>query len=618
MSEFEQLGVQQWLAKQCGYMAMDHPTPIQRACIPAILGGHHVVGGAATGSGKTAAFALPILQELSADVYGVFALVLTPSRELAYQICDQFIALGAPLRVRTMLAIGGVRHEEQVDAIKTRPPIVVATPGRLLHLLRVFPVEAKRAFGHLRFLVLDEADRLTEGDMSRTVRDVLLELPPRPARQVLMFTATLEPRLLSRDVPADISGGLGGGDDGDDEEEEEDGNGEVAEAKDKRSWLELMGVPSSSTSTSTATATEEKKLVVFNLSNRLDDARAERRTRREKSEGGEEEDEVDSGEEAGGASSTTTTALSNIAFPSTLRQSYIFIPDMVKLPNLVAALRAQGKEQSTIVFTNSGVRTELVRLTLQLLGFPVCSLNSLLAQQHRLDNLALFKLGISRILVATDIAARGLDIPTATTVMHYDVPKQAATYVHRVGRTARAGREGLSVAFVTEHDVQLVQRIEKKLSIKLDLWRDKALREENILKVLDEVSAAKVQAKQQVADQFGDRAATLKDQAAVKKRERQSQHEWRQRQQQLQRARGSEGSSSTEAPGSSGSNNGGNGAPATRPVAAEGDVAAKKRARAAEEEAVPARVSWVEPAKAAPADKKAKDRKKPAARGKRV
>ena len=202
MTQFQQLGVQPWLAKQCAYMALHHPTPIQQRCIPAILGGRHVVGGAATGSGKTAAFALPILQTLANDTYGVYALVLTPSRELAYQIIDQFITFGAPLQVRTMLAIGGVAIEAQIDALKARPHVVAATPGRLHHLLQMFGPEVKRAFAHLRYLVLDEADRLTEGDMQQDVWSLLRLLPPAmKTRQVLMFTATLHPRLTSLDAP---------------------------------------------------------------------------------------------------------------------------------------------------------------------------------------------------------------------------------------------------------------------------------------------------------------------------------------------------------------------------------------------------------------------------------
>lgn len=508
MAEFHRLGIQRWLSEQCTYMALETPTPIQRKCIPAILAGRHVVGGAATGSGKTAAFALPILQTLAADAYGVFALVLTPSRELAYQIIDQFIAFGAPLQVRTMLAIGGVPTEAQVDALKARPHIVAATPGRLRHLLEVFAPEVKKAFAHLRYLVLDEADRLTEGDILRDVQSLLRLLPPTRQRQVLMFTATLHPRLTTLEAPQ-AEQGLPTSSGATREREghslasshspplPQPQNGEAAEAAEHFSLLAELGI--------TDASTLEVAVVGGAIQEGLGHA-------------------AESGSAAAADESTSSATAPTLpgrptAFhlPETLTQSYLFIPNMVKLPYLVAALRLQGKAQSTIVYVNSCLRAELVRLTLQLLGFPVCSLDSLLTQQHRLDNVASFKLGISRILVCTDIAARGLDIPAVSLVLHYDVPKHAETYVHRVGRTARAGREGTSVALVTEYDVSLVQRIEKKISTTLTLWKSPAAKESAILPLLDEVSSAKIQARQQVTEQFGARVQTNKAHAAQKK-----------------------------------------------------------------------------------------------------
>ncbi|AYU75941.1 ATP-dependent RNA helicase, putative [Leishmania donovani] len=508
MTEFQRLGIQRWLSEQCTYMALETPTPIQCKCIPAILAGRHVVGGAATGSGKTAAFALPILQALAADAYGVFALVLTPSRELAYQIIDQFIAFGAPLRVRTMLAVGGVPTETQVDALKARPHIVAATPGRLRHLLGVFAPEVKKAFAHLRYLVLDEADRLTEGDILRDVQSLIRLLPPTRQRQVLMFTATLHPRLTTLEAPQaeqglPASSGAAGEREGQNLASshspplQQPQNGEVDEAAEHFSLLAELGI--------TDASTLEVAVVQGAIQEGL----------------GHAAESGSTGAAGGPISSATAPTLpgrpTSFHLPATLTQNYLFIPNMVKLPYLVAALRLQGKEQSTIVYVNSCLRAELVRLTLQLLGFPVCSLDSLLTQQHRLDSVASFKLGIARILVCTDIAARGLDIPAVSLVLHYDVPKHAETYVHRVGRTARAGREGTSVALVTEYDVSLVQRIEKKIGATLTLWKSPAAKESAILSLLDEVSSAKIQARQQVTEQFGARVQTNKAHAARKK-----------------------------------------------------------------------------------------------------
>ncbi|CCW69045.1 unnamed protein product [Phytomonas sp. Hart1] len=504
MSNFEKLGIHTWLAKQCTYMALNEPTHIQRSCIAPILSGKHVVGGAATGSGKTAAFSLPILQILSEDVYGVFALVLTPSRELAYQIADHFIALGAPLRVRVMLAIGGVHHDDQLDAIKSRPHIVVATPGRLRHLLSTFSVETTKAFTHLRFLVLDEADRLTEGDIYRDVRYLLrLLLPHSTQRQVLMFSATMQPRLTS--LPFETSKY--------DRTDVLHRNLEAEEDTDSdTNLLSLLGIHSKEQfevhMCSSPEHTLEKELG--------NNAQADSMTPKAFEKLSAHID-ITNGQDAKSGLSGSSH-LTQQAFPEKLQQAYLFVPNAVKLSYLVAALRAQGKDQCTLVFANSCLRAELVRLVLQLLGFPVCSLNSLLTQKHRLDSLALFKLRIARIMVATDIAARGLDIPNVDLVIHYDIPKHSPTYVHRVGRTARAGCTGTSVSIITENDIELVRRIERDLKIKLALWKEKAMRKEDkVLSILDEVSNAKIQAKQQVMEQFGSRVMTLKEQAAEKR-----------------------------------------------------------------------------------------------------
>lgn len=439
---FGQLGLQPWVVKQCAALALDKPTEVQRLCIPAVLAGKHVVGGAVTGSGKTAAFALPMLQILSEEMYGVFALVMTPSRELAYQIVDQFVAFGAPIAARTAVIIGGVPHDTQLDAIKARPHCIVATPGRLKFHMEKFP-EVLAAMQNIRFLVLDEADRLTEGDIAADTTSVIESLgTPKPFRRTLLFSATLDSRLTT-----------------------------VGEG----SLLASLGVSSA----------DHLAVHCAGVEIRSEDS---------------------------GVRHTFKIA-------PNLEQRYLFIPVMVKLQYLVALLKSRGAKQSTIVFTNSCIRTETVRLVLQLLGFPVASLNSMLPQKHRLNNLAMFKLGIARVLVATDIAARGLDIPDVDMVVHYDVPKLPAIYVHRVGRTARAGRAGLSVALVTEHDVNLIHGLERKTRTRMDLYKNDQVTDDTVVDLLDEVSAAKVQAQVQVSEQFGDRAQTLKTIASDRKTE---------------------------------------------------------------------------------------------------
>jgi ATP-dependent RNA helicase DDX49/DBP8 len=422
---FEDLGLQKWVAKQCAALAMSSPTAVQEQCIPAVLHGKHVLGGAATGSGKTAAFVLPILQKLSEEVYGVFAVTVTPSRELAYQILDQFVAFGAPITARTAIVIGGAPHPKQMDTLLGRPHVVVATPGRLRFLLDTFP-EVAKAFQFLRFLVLDEADRLTDGDIADdTMALVKLLGPPIAARQTLLMTATVTDKLVSDET------------------------------------LVPLGIP-----------TGKSGLVMCCCESAM---------------------------------------RSEFALAPRIQHKYLFVPPTVKLPYLVCLLRAAAPGRTVIVFANSCFRCEVVRLTLQVLGFPVCSLNSLLTQQQRLNNLALCKSGIAKILVATDVASRGLDIPTVDLVVHYDCPKLPAAYVHRSGRAARLqDSAGMSVTLVTQHEVSILHRIERRTKTKLRKLRGEEYTDLAVLEVLDEVSAAKVVAKVQVTEQFGERAAVLK------------------------------------------------------------------------------------------------------------
>jgi ATP-dependent RNA helicase DDX49/DBP8 len=429
-SSFATLGVDHWLTKQCAMLHINAPTEVQQSCIPNVMSGKHVVAGAATGSGKTAAFALPILQLLAAEMYGVFALVVTPSRELAYQILDQFIAFGAPLGIKVGLVIGGVAHGKQLEVLQTRPHVVVGTPGRLRMLYETYP-EAVNATKNLRFLVLDEADRLTEGPMRDDVLAFIEAMgAPKPFRRTLLFTATVN-RELTR-----VADGL----------------------------LPQLGVVS------------QDALAVCSTSSQILASENEVRT-----------------------------------VAPNLTQRYLYVPVHVKMQYLVCLLRTRERSQSAIIFTNSCVRCEVVRLTLQLLGFPVTSLNSLLTQQQRLNNLALFKAGFSKFLVATDIAARGLDIPEVAMVLHYDIPKLSATYVHRVGRTARAGRSGDSIALVTSPDVAFIHKIERRTKSRMGEFTHSKVNDDAVLGILDHVSGAKVEARLTVKREYGDRADAKKE-----------------------------------------------------------------------------------------------------------
>ena len=426
---FNELGLCEWICKSANAMGFRRPFDIQRVCIPAILAGNDVMGCAQTGSGKTAAFALPILQHLSQDPYGIFAIVLTPTRELAVQISEQFSALGAAMSVRTTLVIGGQNMMEQGSALARRPHIVIATPGRLRHHLESADPPN---LGKSLYLVLDEADRLLAAGFSSELQVILSKM--HPERRTLLFSATL-----------------------------------------------------------TSSLSELEKLA--------------------------------------GNNTLKFDLTTDQPVPETLVQQYLFMPTQVKMGYLVAVLRSiidkaeedsSAKEESSLSFLNEekfkgksknsktkktkpSSQSKLLSSSIMIfvgtcrrcqeiaeilieLGIDCVALHSMMPQSRRMASLAKFKSHFSRIMVSTDVAGRGLDIPSVDLVINMDLPKIATDYVHRVGRTARAGRGGRALSLVTQYDVELVHAIEEYTGQKLE--QSKEVDEDEVVSLLNPVSKA--------------------------------------------------------------------------------------------------------------------------------
>ncbi|KAF2091284.1 ATP-dependent rRNA helicase RRP3 [Saccharata proteae CBS 121410] len=364
---FRDLGIIPELCDSCEALGYKHATPIQAESIPLALAGRDLIGLAETGSGKTAAFALPILQNLMEKQQKLFGLVLAPTRELAYQISQQFEALGSLIGVKCAVLVGGMDMTPQQIALGKNPHIIVATPGRLLDHL-----ENTKGFSlrHLKWLVMDEADRLLDLDFG-PILDKILKVLPKEGRRTMLFSATMSSKV---------------------------------ESLQRASLSNPLRVSISSSSHQTV---------------------------------------------------------------STLLQSYLFVPHKHKDLYLIHLLNDM-LGQPTIIFTRTVNETQRIAILLRTLGFGAIPLHGQLSQSSRLGALSKFRAKSRDILVATDVAARGLDIPSVSYVINFDLPPDSKTYVHRVGRTARAGKSGKALSLVTQYDVEIWLRIENALGKKLN------------------------------------------------------------------------------------------------------------------------------------------------------
>ncbi|XP_061456526.1 probable ATP-dependent RNA helicase DDX49 [Rhineura floridana] len=392
MSGFRALGLAPWLAAQAEQLGLTRPTPVQEACIPPALQGRDCMGCAKTGSGKTAAFVLPILQKLSEDPFGIFCLVLTPTRELAYQIAEQFRVLGKPLGLKDCIIVGGMDMVVQALELSRKPHVVIATPGRLADHLRS---SGTFSLQKIKFLVLDEADRLLEQGCTDFTKDLEVILAAVPAsRQTMLFSATLTDTLHELRQIA-------------------------------------MNKPFFWESTSEVQTVEQ------------------------------------------------------------LDQRYLLVPEKVKdayLVYLVQTFQDEHQDWSIIIFTNTCKNCQILNMMLRKFNFPSVALHSMMKQKQRFAALAKFKSSVFKILIATDLAARGLDIPTVQVVINHNTPGLPKIYIHRVGRTARAGRNGIAITLVTQYDIHLVHAIEVQIKMKLQEF---SVEERTVLNILTQVNVVR-------------------------------------------------------------------------------------------------------------------------------
>ena len=365
-TSFEALGLRAELVRAVADEGYTEPTPVQAQAIPVVLAGRDILAGAQTGTGKTAGFALPLLQLLAARMTGgdssrrpIRALILTPTRELAAQIEESFRGYGRHLRLKSTTVFGGVSMNQQIGALRRGVDVLVATPGRLLDHLQSRTVDLSR----VEFLVLDEADRMLDMGFIRDIRRILIALPAK--RQNLFFSATFT--------------------------------------------KEIRGLADSFLQSPVEVAVANSEV--------------------------------------------TADLISQVVHPVDKDRK------RAALEHLINA----GDWRQVLVFARTKHGANRLAEQLDKGGISADAIHGNKSQSQRTRALAQFKLGKMRVLVATDIAARGLDIEQLPHVVNYELPNVPEDYVHRIGRTGRAGSSGQAVSLVCSEEGEFLRDIERLL-----------------------------------------------------------------------------------------------------------------------------------------------------------
>ena len=336
--------------KRIGY---DEPTPIQQRCIPPLLAEKDVVGQALTGTGKTAAFGIPLVEQVDSAQVALQGLVLVPTRELAMQVRDELIRLAQVRRLGVVACYGGQAISKQIAALERRTHIVVGTPGRMLDHLR----RGTLRLGSVRTVVLDEADEMLDIGFLPDIERILTQTPKN--RQTALFSATM-PSLIRRIVGRHMRSPI---------------------------WIRIGG---------------------------------------------------------------------EIETAPHVRQMYYEVLEQDRVRTLVGLLKTQVNGGKALMFRRTKTGVDRLVLALQRRGVSAAGIHGGMTQAERNAAMRSFHSGGLKVLAATNVAARGLDIPQVSHVINYDMPQGLEEYVHRIGRTARMGSDGTAITFVTEWDFPML------------------------------------------------------------------------------------------------------------------------------------------------------------------
>lgn len=363
MTKFNELGVSAPIMKALEKMGFEEATPIQAETIPLAMEGNDVIGQAQTGTGKTAAFGIPMINKIDSKMKKIQGLVVAPTRELAIQVAEELNRLAKFTGIRALSIYGGSPMDRQIRALKDGPQIVVATPGRLLDHMRRRTIRIDA----VQTAVLDEADEMLNMGFVDDIRDILKGIPSE--RQTLLFSATMP--------------------------------------------KEIRNIATTLMKTPKEVKVKAKEMTVENID-----------------------------------------------------QYFVEIPEKYKFDTLNNHMDINSPDLA-IVFSRTKKRVDEITEGLQARGYRAEGIHGDLTQGKRMSVLNKFKSGRVDVLVATDVAARGLDISGVTHVYNFDIPQDPESYVHRIGRTGRAGRTGEAISFVTPREIAHLHLIEKTTKSKM-------------------------------------------------------------------------------------------------------------------------------------------------------
>jgi len=366
MTTFAELGLSRPILEALQHLGYQQPTPIQEETIPLLLGGSDVIGQAQTGTGKTAAFGLPMLEYVDPDDAEVQALVLTPTRELCIQVTQALRAYGERRGISVVAVFGGAPIRDQASRLKENAQVVVGTVGRVMDMIRRHYLFLDSA----RYVVLDEADEMLDLGFLEDVETILGRCPS--GRQTALFSATMPP--------------------------------EIKKLAEKRMYDPV---------------TVKVKAATLTI--------------------------------------------------DTVAQFHVEVPDRDKPEKLAEVLKAESPTQA-IIFARTKIGVDRLARRLGDKGLRVKTLHGDMSQGSRDGVMIAFKSGRERLLVATDVAARGLDIAGVSHIVNYDVPNSPDIYVHRIGRTGRAGETGRAITFITPKQRSDLEAIERHAKTQIEPW----------------------------------------------------------------------------------------------------------------------------------------------------